>query len=50
MRRSQIPGAGPEYASSRFAVLFFPTVSAADEMLTELERRTDLGAGQLREI
>jgi uncharacterized protein YecT (DUF1311 family) len=31
-------------------VLFFPTVSAADETLTELERRTGLGPGQLREI
>jgi uncharacterized protein YecT (DUF1311 family) len=33
-----------------FVVLFFPTVSAADDTLTELERRTSLGADRLREI
>ncbi len=33
-----------------FVVLFFPTVSAADDTLTELERRAGLGADRLREI
>ncbi len=33
-----------------FVVLFFPTVGAADDTLTELERRTGLGENQLREI
>jgi len=40
----------PKDASANTVVLFFPAVSAADDTLTELERRTGLGKDQLREI